>query len=138
MVHCTQCADDHRWHPGDRLSIRGWDSRHPYRGMAVALQRGAAFVFAFRGGGVAGVVWELLLAVVYALVGFYILANPGIALATLTLVIAIYLFVEALLEFAEAYMTRHESGSGWLLFDGIVTLVLAFMIWATWPSSKIW
>jgi len=35
-------------------------------------------------------------------------------------------------------MTRHEIGSGWLLFDGIVTLLLAFMILGTWPSSKIW
>jgi uncharacterized membrane protein HdeD (DUF308 family) len=25
-----------------------------------------------------------------------------------------------------------------LLFDGIVTLVLAFMIWANWPSSSVW
>lgn len=35
-------------------------------------------------------------------------------------------------------MTRHEIGSGWLLVDGIVTLLLAFTILGTWPSSKIW
>jgi uncharacterized membrane protein HdeD (DUF308 family) len=95
-------------------------------------------VYAFRGGGVTAVVWEILLAVVYALMGFYILANTAIGLAGLTFVIASYLFVEAILEFAESYMTRHESGSGWFLFDGIVTLLLAFMIWGTWPSSKDW
>ena len=37
------------------------------------------FVYAFRGGGATAVLWEILLAVVYAVVGFYILANPAIA-----------------------------------------------------------
>jgi len=35
-------------------------------------------------------------------------------------------------------VTRHELGSGWLLFDGIVTLLLAFLILGTWPTSNIW
>jgi uncharacterized membrane protein HdeD (DUF308 family) len=29
-------------------------------------------------------------------------------------------------------------GSGWLLVDGIVTLILAIMIWRAWPSSSLW
>ena len=29
-------------------------------------------------------------------------------------------------------------GSGWLMVDGIITLVLAVMIWSTWPSSAVW
>jgi uncharacterized membrane protein HdeD (DUF308 family) len=33
----------------------------------------------------------------------------------------------------------HElPGSGWLMVDGIITLVLAVMIWSTWPSSAVW
>ena len=31
-----------------------------------------------------------------------------------------------------------SAGSGWLLVDGIVTLLLAVMIWSTWPSSAAW
>jgi uncharacterized membrane protein HdeD (DUF308 family) len=96
------------------------------------------FVYAFHGAGVSAVVWELLLAVVYVLIGFYILANTFVGLAALTFVIALYLYIEAILEFAEWYMTRHESRSGWLLLNGIVKTLLAFMIWVTWPSSKIW
>jgi len=96
------------------------------------------FMYAFRGGGVTAVLWEILLAVVYAVVGFYILANPAIGLASLTFAIALYLFIEAILVFGESYMLRHESGSGWLLFNGIVTLLLAFMIMGNFPGSKIW
>jgi len=96
------------------------------------------FVYAFRGGGVTAVLWEILLAVVYAVAGIYILANTVIGLATLTLVVAFYLFAEAFLEFAASYMMRHEKGSGWLLFDAIVTLLLAVLIWGSWPASKAW
>jgi uncharacterized membrane protein HdeD (DUF308 family) len=95
-------------------------------------------VYAFRGGRATAVIWEILLAVVYGLIGFYILANPGIGLASLTFAIAFYLFVEAILEFALSYQLRSESGAGWLLFDGIVTIILAFLIWASWPTSSVW
>jgi uncharacterized membrane protein HdeD (DUF308 family) len=95
-------------------------------------------VYAFRGGRVTAVLWEVLLAVVYGLIGFYVLANPVIGLATLTFMIAFYLFVESILEFALSYQLRKERGAGWLVFDGIVTLILAVMIWSSWPYSGLW
>jgi uncharacterized membrane protein HdeD (DUF308 family) len=97
-------------------------------------------VYAFRGGRASAVIWEILLAIVYALIGFYVLANPRIGLASLTFAIAFYLFVEAILEFALSYQLRRESGSasGWMLADGIITMILAFLIWANWPNSSLW
>ena len=95
-------------------------------------------IYAFRGGKASAVLWEVLLAVVYGLVGFYILANPGVGLASLTFAIAFFLFVEAILEFALSYQVRGEKGTGWFLFDGIITLLLAILIWASWPSSSAW
>jgi uncharacterized membrane protein HdeD (DUF308 family) len=31
-----------------------------------------------------------------------------------------------------------RSARGWLLVDGVITLVLAVLIWSTWPSSALW
>jgi uncharacterized membrane protein HdeD (DUF308 family) len=107
-------------------------------GWLLLISAGLHFVYAFRGGRAAAVVWEILLAIVYGLVGIYVLANPAIGLATLTFVIAFYLFVEGILELVASYQLRNESGAGWLLFDGIVTLLLAIMIWSSWPSSGVW
>jgi len=42
------------------------------------------------------------------------------------------------LEFILSFRLRPLPGSGWLLFDGIITLILAIMIWKTWPSSSEW
>jgi|SRR5271156_1139572 uncharacterized membrane protein HdeD (DUF308 family) len=99
---------------------------------------GAHLVFAWhtRTGG--AVIWEVLLGILYIGVGVYILMNPVAGLASLTLWLAIYLFFEAVLEFALGLKLRPRPGSGWLLFDGIVTLILAVLIWRTWPSSTEW
>ena len=94
--------------------------------------------FAWRGHGAAGVVWEILVGLAYGAIGLYLAAHPLLELASLTLGVAIYLFVEATLEFVLWFQLRTSSGRGWLLIDGIITLVLAVMIWRTWPSSAAW
>ena len=92
--------------------------------------------FAWRGG--RAVVWEILLGVAYGGIGFYVLANPVAGLTSLTLAIAIYLLIEGVLESILSFQLRPLPGSGWLLLDGIVTLLLGVMIWSTWPSSAAW
>src|SRR5260370_28963357 len=96
------------------------------------------FAFAWRAGRAGAVLWESLLGVVYGGIGFYMLASPLGGLASLTLAIAIYLLLEGVLELALSFQLRPAPGSGWLLVDGIITLVLAVMIWSTWPSSAVW
>jgi uncharacterized membrane protein HdeD (DUF308 family) len=75
---------------------------------------------------------------VYGAIGVYVIARPVAGLESLTLVIALYLFIEAGLEFVLWSRLRAAPGRGWLMVDGIVTLVLALMIWSTWPSSAVW
>jgi len=85
-----------------------------------------------------GFVWELLLGVLYILVGTYTLFHLVAGLVSLTLALAIYLFGEAILEFILSFRLRPMRGSAWLLFDGIITLILSILIWRTWPSSTPW
>lgn len=82
--------------------------------------------------------WELIVGLVYILAGIFLLLHPVAGLATLTLALAIYLFVEGVLEFVMAFNLRPHRGWGWLLLDGIITLILAIMIWRTWPFSAAW
>jgi uncharacterized membrane protein HdeD (DUF308 family) len=94
--------------------------------------------FAWRAGRAGVVVWEILLGLAYGAIGFYLLARPVAGLASLTFAVAIYLFAEGVLEFILSFQLRPAPGTGWLLVDGIITLVLAAMIWGTWPSSAAW
>jgi uncharacterized membrane protein HdeD (DUF308 family) len=95
-------------------------------------------VFAFRAGQARMTVWQVLLGLVYGFIGVYILMNPAAGLAGLTFAIAVYLFVEAVLELALGIQLRPAPGTGWLIFDSIITFILAVMIWSTWPSSAAW
>ncbi len=85
---------------------------------------------------VGGLIWGLLLGLAYVLAGIYMLMHPGAGLAALTLVLGVYLSVVAILEFMLAWQLRRLGGSGWLVFSGIVMLVLAVAIWMTWPSNS--
>jgi uncharacterized membrane protein HdeD (DUF308 family) len=98
----------------------------------------AHLVFAWHTRTAGGVVWELLLGILYIFVGTYLLFRPVAGLASLTLALAIYLFAKGVLELILSFRLRPMPGSGWLLFDGIVTLILGVMIWRTWPSSTEW
>jgi len=94
--------------------------------------------FAWRSTRPAGVVWEVLVGIVYILIGYYVLSHPLVGLASLALALAVYLFIEAILEFALGFRLRMLPGSGWVLFDGLVTLVLAVLVWRAWPSGAAW
>jgi len=94
--------------------------------------------YAWQAGRPGAVVWEILLGILYGGIGFYLLARPGAGLASLTLALAFYLVLEGVLEFVLSFQLRPLPGSGWLLFDGIVTLVLAAMIGSAWPISSVW
>jgi uncharacterized membrane protein HdeD (DUF308 family) len=95
-------------------------------------------VFAWYRRNAGGFLWELLIGALYVLTGVYLLMHPVAGLASLTIALAIYLLMEAILEFVLGFTLRPLPGSGWLLLDGIVTLILAVMIWRTWPSSTGW
>ena len=94
--------------------------------------------FAWRAGRPGAVVWEILLGILYGAVALYLIARPVAGLESLTLAIALYLLLEGVLELVLSLQLRAASGSEWLLIDGIVTLILAVMIWSTWPSSAAW
>jgi uncharacterized membrane protein HdeD (DUF308 family) len=95
-------------------------------------------IFAFHAQGVGGVLWQILLAVLYGAAGVYMLMHPLLGVLSLTLVLAIFLTLEGVVEIVLYFTLRGAKHSGWVLLDGIVTLVLGILIWRQWPSSSVW
>lgn len=98
----------------------------------------AHLIFAWHMRGAGAVIWELLLGLLYLFVGAYALIHPLAGLASLTLVLAIYLWIEGIVEIILSFRLRPLGASPWLLLNGIVTLILAFLIWRSWPWSSEW
>lgn len=115
-------------------------------GLAVTLVIGVAMIFggvarlfaAFAadsfGSGALAFLWGLLVAAT----GFYIFTNPGVGLVTLTLVLSVLFFVNGLTECVVAFQVKPEGGWGWMLAGGLVSVLLAFMVWGQFPFSGIW
>jgi uncharacterized membrane protein HdeD (DUF308 family) len=93
---------------------------------------------AFRGGGVGRTIWQIIVTAFYVIAGIYFLTHPLIALTSLTLFLAVVLFVEGCMNVVAYFATRHEGGSGWLLVNALVSFLLAVMIWQQWPSISVW
>jgi uncharacterized membrane protein HdeD (DUF308 family) len=100
---------------------------------------GIAYVaYAFAAKSAGAFLWRMLVGIVYVGGGGYLAFHPGIALESLTLVMAAIFLIEGILEIVVYFQFRSLSGSGWILFDGLITLVLAYLIWRPWPSSSAW
>jgi len=98
----------------------------------------AHLVAAFTGSGAGRVIWQVLIGIVYALGGVYFLTHPLLALGTLTLLLAVIILAEGIFEVIAYFRMRGEGGSGWLLVNGLITLLLGGLIWFHWPSSSVW
>jgi len=115
-------------------------------GLAVAILVGWLLILAgvahlstaFSGGGAGRVIWQVILGIIYVIGGVYFLTHPLLGLGTLTLLLAVIILAEAALEFVAYFGTRRESGSVWLLINGLITLLLGGLIWVHWPSSSVW
>jgi uncharacterized membrane protein HdeD (DUF308 family) len=70
--------------------------------------------------------------------GGYMVSRPGLALATLTLFLAAYFFVDGIFEIIWAFRLRPIKGWGWTLFSGIAALAVGIMIWRQFPISGVW
>ncbi len=99
---------------------------------------GAHLVAAFSGGGAGRVIWQVLTGIVYIVGGIYFLTHPLLGLGSLTLLLAVIILMTAVFELIAYFRSRSEDGSGWLLVNALITLLLGGLIWFHWPSSSVW
>lgn len=95
-------------------------------------------IHAFQSKGVGHILWKLFVALLYFVLGVYLLTDPVLGATTLTLMVGIFFVAEGGLDFVAYLEERRSDGSVWILLDGIVTLILGLMILRHWPSSSLW
>jgi uncharacterized membrane protein HdeD (DUF308 family) len=96
------------------------------------------FGYAWSERGAGAVLWQVLVGIVYLAASFSLLLWPIAGVFTLTLILACYLAVEGIVELAVFLRLRSLPGAVWFLIDGLVSLLLAALIFAHWPSSSVW
>jgi uncharacterized membrane protein HdeD (DUF308 family) len=94
-------------------------------------------VQAFTCKGWSGFFLDLLTGILYVVVGFMIVANPGATAVALTLLIAMFLITGGIFRIVVAVAVRFPNWI-WLVVHGIVNLLLGIAIWRQWPVAGLW
>jgi uncharacterized membrane protein HdeD (DUF308 family) len=93
---------------------------------------------AFHVRGTGAHIWEALVGVAYLWIGAYMLMHPLAGLVGLTVVLAIYLLANGLFELGLAFTVRPLPGSGLLMLDAVLLLILAAMLFWHLPNASAW
>jgi len=104
----------------------------------IIFSAGFQFVHAFRSQGVGQMLWKLLVAVLYVVFGVYLLTHPLLGVAAFTLALAFLFMAEGVMDLGSYFHNRGMPGAGWVLFDGIISLILGLAVWRHWPSGSFW
>jgi uncharacterized membrane protein HdeD (DUF308 family) len=81
--------------------------------------------------------WKLTSGILDVILGLAIVVLPGAAIATLGLIIGAFLFAGGIARIVLALRARPLPGWGWVLVDGILSVLLAALIAFGWPASSV-
>jgi uncharacterized membrane protein HdeD (DUF308 family) len=95
-------------------------------------------IHAIRGKTAGSRVWTAIIGVIHFIMGLFLRLDLGIGVAALTLALIGFFVVQGVIDIVVYFRTRKAGASGWLLFEGVITLILGLMIWRHWPSSSLW
>jgi uncharacterized membrane protein HdeD (DUF308 family) len=107
-------------------------------GVLLLIGAGAQFVDAAKCKGWKGIVWHVLIALLYVVAGIAVIENPLAASVILTLMLAGVLIVVGLIRGIMAFQMRGFRNWIWPLLGGLVSIILGLIIMANWPISGLW
>jgi uncharacterized membrane protein HdeD (DUF308 family) len=84
-----------------------------------------------------GVFLHLIAGIAGVLIGLLIVTHPVAGALAWTQLFASFFTVIGLFRLIAAIRLRFPNW-GWAAFDGTVTLILGFALWAAWPVSALW
>lgn len=80
--------------------------------------------------------WKLTSGILNLILGVAILVLPFAAVASLGLLIGAFLFVGGISRTVLSFRVRPAPGWGWVLLDGILSVLIAILIAIGWPASS--
>lgn len=80
---------------------------------------------------------DLFAGLLSLVVGIMVVGNPAESAVSLTLLVAMFLLVGGIFRVFIAVSTPFQH-RGWVLLNGIITVVLGVLIWRQWPLDGLW
>ncbi len=81
--------------------------------------------------------WSLLSACLSIVIGLFMLWKPLPVLLAFVTLLAIFMTVEGFIELFLAFQFRPVRNWSWMLFSGVITLILAAILWIGFPLFDV-
>lgn len=107
-------------------------------GILMLIGGGVQLADAFKCTGWKGVIWHVLIGLLYIGAGILMINRPLVASVVITAMLAGAFMVIGLFRIIIALQVRGQKGWAWLLIAGLISLALGLMIIAKWPVSGLW
>jgi uncharacterized membrane protein HdeD (DUF308 family) len=98
----------------------------------------AQTIYAFRSETALSGISTFLFGGLAVLCGLAMMVFPGKGLAAITMFLAAYFIADGIINLINGIRFRPFKGWGSMVFSGIISLLLGWMIWSSWPVSGIW
>jgi uncharacterized membrane protein HdeD (DUF308 family) len=85
-----------------------------------------------------GWAWSLFLGIISVIVGIFLFKDPVAGVLGLTFLIAVLLIASGISKVILSFQLKPHSGWGIMLTNGIISIILGFMIYGQWPVSGLW
>jgi uncharacterized membrane protein HdeD (DUF308 family) len=85
-----------------------------------------------------GFVGSLLMSLIYIVFGLLLLVYPLAGIISLTLLLTFFFIVDGISKIILGIQMRSSSSWGWFIFSGIISLAMAYIIFAGWPGTAFW
>ncbi len=81
---------------------------------------------------------SFLISLVYIIFGLLLVFYPVAGIFSLTIMLTIFFVLEGIAKIILGLQLRPFRNWGWFLLNGVLALVLAYIIWSGWPGSAFW
>lgn len=107
-------------------------------GILILIGGGIQLVEAFKCKGWKGIIWHLLMAILYVVAGVVVVVDPLLASMLFTLLLAFTFILVGIVRIVMAIQLRNFKNWFLPLLGGIISMILGVIILVGWPISGLW
>jgi uncharacterized membrane protein HdeD (DUF308 family) len=92
---------------------------------------------AFKCKGWKGITWHVLIGLLYIAAAIIIFSDPALSSLTITAMLGGLIIAIGIFRIILGFQVKPDKGWGWLVFSGVVSILLGAIILARWPFSGL-
>lgn len=85
-----------------------------------------------------GFIGSLLTGLLYVIFGILLVLFPIAGIFSLTILLILFFIAEGIAKIILGVQLRPFRRWGWFILNGILALIMAFIIWSGWPGTAFW